>query len=409
MDTNIVVVEKAAINRAGALFVEAFGHSPALLVSDGAALGIGGFALIQSLEQQGIEVRQCSFATSENLGVHEFTIRRVRRALAEDASIAVVLGSGTLNDIAKRASYEADRPYMVVATAPSVDGYTTPGVRITNKDKQLNLACNGPTVVVGDTDILSAAPQQMISSGFGVCMSSYTAGADWIIADHLGLQAMRKDIWKMVQLPLRKVYASSKGVAHRSERAIGQLFEALAARGIAMQIVEGRYPARGAEHVLAQQWSSLNVEYGLKVAVATLSMSFLYEMLPRMDFSSLMQRPIENWHEREQVIKQSFPDEEVLQQAKERFLHSEGLMHRRQAILIALPHILRRCTVHLPPYRELRAAMAEVGCPTSYEELGLTKEEFVQTLREAQMVSSGYSLLDLLYEAGFLEEALAQF
>ena len=78
MDTKISVVEKGALARVGALFVEAFGHSPALVVSDGNTLGIGGFALIQSLEQKDIQVRQCCFAALPQVYADEHSIERVR-------------------------------------------------------------------------------------------------------------------------------------------------------------------------------------------------------------------------------------------------------------------------------------------------------------------------------------------
>ena len=77
MDTKIAVVEEGAIARVGSLFVEAFGHSPALLVSDGNTLGTGGFALIQSLGQQGIEVRQCCFDALPQVYADEHSIERV--------------------------------------------------------------------------------------------------------------------------------------------------------------------------------------------------------------------------------------------------------------------------------------------------------------------------------------------
>lgn len=421
MDTKISVVEQGAIYRAGALFVEAFGHTQALLVSDANTLGIGGFALIQSLEQQGIEVRQCCFAALPQVYADEFSIERVRLSLSQDASIAVVLGSGSLNDITKRASYEVDRPYMVVATAPSVDGYTSYGAAVSIKGFKQTLPCNAPTAVVADTSILCSSPMPMIASGFGDCMAKFTAGADWIIADELGLHPMRQDIWKMVQIPLRQVYAAHKDIANRDPRSVGLLFDALSASGFAMQVMHDSRPASGAEHLVSHLWEmehlqkdGLPVSHGFKVAVGTLAMSFLYERLVRMDFSSIMERPSESWEERRENIEKVFSFspiilEQVLPIAKVKFLEGDALKTRRKAILIALPKILRRCSVQLPPYGELRQAMKEVGCPISYADINTTKEDFFRAIRGAQMIRNRYTILDLLYEAGFLEEMLLAF
>ena len=421
MDTKISVVEKGAIARVGSVFVEAFGHSPALLVSDGNTLGIGGFALIQSLEQQGIHVRQCCFSALPQVYADEHSIERVRLSLSQDSSIAVVLGSGTLNDITKRASSEVDRPYMVVATAPSVDGYTSYGAAVSIKGFKQTLPCNAPTAVVADTNILCTSPMPMIGAGFGDCMAKFTAGSDWIVADQLGLHPMREDIWTMVQVPLRKVYAAHKEIAKRNHHAVGLLFDALSASGFAMQVMHDSRPASGAEHLISHIWEmehlekdGLPVSHGFKVAVGTLAISFLYEMLPRMDFSSIMEKPAESWEERQLSIEEAFSFapallEQIIPIAKSKFLFGDDLIQRRKAILRALPHILRRCSVQLPPFRELRQAMAEVSCPLSYTDINTTKENFLHAIRASQMIRNRYTLLDLLYEAGFLNEALKAF
>lgn len=421
MDTKISVVEKGAIARVGALFIEAFGHSPALVVSDGNTLGVGGFALIQSLEQRGIQVRQCCFAALPQVYADEHSIERVRLSLEQDASIAIALGSGTLNDITKRASYEMDRPYMVVATAPSVDGYTSFGAAVAIKGFKQTLPCNAPTAVVADTTILCSSPMPMIASGFGDCMAKFTAGADWIVADQVGLHPIREDVWTMVQTPLRGVYAAYKGVANRDPRSVGILFDALSASGFAMQVMHDSRPASGAEHLISHIWEmqhlekdGLPVSHGFKVAVGTLAMSYLYEMLFQMDFSSIMQRKAESWEERQESIERSFSFapallDQIIPIAKSKFISGDDLIARRKAIMIALPHILRRCSVYLPPFRELKQAMAEVGCPLTYTDINTTKESLLHAIRAAQMIRNRYTLLDLLYEAGYLDEALETF
>ena len=72
--------------------------------------------------------------------------------------IPVAVASGTLNDIVKRAAHECDRPYMAVATAASVDGYTSFGASITKDGFKQTLTCPAPRAVVADLDVLTAAP-----------------------------------------------------------------------------------------------------------------------------------------------------------------------------------------------------------------------------------------------------------
>ena len=53
-------------------------------------------------------------------------IERLRDVLQDQPNtIPIAVGSGTINDLVKRAAYEVERRYMVVATAASVDGYSS--------------------------------------------------------------------------------------------------------------------------------------------------------------------------------------------------------------------------------------------------------------------------------------------
>jgi hypothetical protein len=62
-------------------------------------------------------------------------VKALTQALSGHQAIPVAVGSGTINDIVKRASHESERPYMAVGTAASMDGYTSFGASIT-KDGQ---------------------------------------------------------------------------------------------------------------------------------------------------------------------------------------------------------------------------------------------------------------------------------
>lgn len=58
-----------------------------------------------------------------------------------DGVIACSIGSGTLNDITKRASDELGRRYMNVCTAASMDGYAAFGASITENGFKHTMSC----------------------------------------------------------------------------------------------------------------------------------------------------------------------------------------------------------------------------------------------------------------------------
>ncbi len=128
------------------------------------------------------------YADYEHVGV-------IRELIQGNGLIAVAVGSGTINDLVKLASYECGKSYMVVPTAPSVDGYTAIGAAITVDGFKRTLHCLPPEVMVADVNVLRDAPYDMIAAGYGDLAAKIPAGADWIIADRLGVERILPEAW----------------------------------------------------------------------------------------------------------------------------------------------------------------------------------------------------------------------
>ena len=113
---------------------------------------------------------------------------QLEAALRPHDAIPVAVGSGTVNDLTKLASHRTGRPYLCVATAASMDGYTAFGASITCQGNKHHFPCPAPAAVVADLDLLSAAPGSMNAWGYADLMAKVPAGADWMVADAVGAE-----------------------------------------------------------------------------------------------------------------------------------------------------------------------------------------------------------------------------
>jgi glycerol-1-phosphate dehydrogenase [NAD(P)+] len=48
--------------------------------------------------------------------------------------------------------------------------------------------------------------------------------------------------------------------------------------------------------------------------------------------------------------------------------------------------------------------LKQAGCPVTPEEIGLTRDRVIDTYFSAQMIRNRYTILDLAYETGLLED-----
>ena len=86
----------------------------------------------------------------------------------------------------------------------------------------------------------------MSASGYADLMAKVTAGADWIIADALGVEPIHQRAWATVQSKLRPLLADPAGVQAGKWEAIEQLTAGLLVSGLAMQQMESSRCASGA-------------------------------------------------------------------------------------------------------------------------------------------------------------------
>jgi glycerol-1-phosphate dehydrogenase [NAD(P)+] len=57
-------------------------------------------------------------------------------------------------------------------------------------------------------------------------------------------------------------------------------------------------------------------------------------------------------------------------------------------------------------YETLRSMLKNANCPVTPAEIGLSREQFLHGIKTAQLIRNRYTILDLLYEAGLLDEAM---
>src|SRR5262249_6366695 len=133
---------------------------------------------------------------------------RLRDALESVDAVPVAVGSGTINDLTKLAAHRLGRPYMAVATAASMDGYTAYGASITHRGAKQTFDCPAPRAVLADREVIARGPLGMNAWGYADLLAKNVAGADWIVADALGVEPIDPTSWEIVQGPLRTAVAA---------------------------------------------------------------------------------------------------------------------------------------------------------------------------------------------------------
>ena len=91
--------------------------------------------------------------------------------------------------------------------------------------------------------------------------------------------------------------------------------------------------------------------------------------------------------------------------AMKKYLTPEQTMERRQMIASHWDEIRKELKQQIIPSDELRSMLKKAHCPVTPEEIGLTREQYLHAVPTAQLIRIRYTVLDLLYECGLLDDA----
>ncbi len=214
---------------------------------------------------------------------NEDAIQKANAAISS-SSLIIGVGSGVIQDICKYVAHENRLPYIIVATAPSMDGYASSVCAMIFDGMKITTNGNVPKAIIADIDILKNAPIEMIRSGYGDVIGKLSALNDWELAHLLFDEALCPFIYDTVAQMIKKMILAADGLQAREEQSIMALTEALIGVGIMMHFAGCSRPASGSEHHLSHFFEVTGLQqntpyfpHGLDVAYSTVITAKLRE------------------------------------------------------------------------------------------------------------------------------------
>jgi len=341
-------------------FAAPFKGQPITMISDNHTFEAAGKKALQMMEEDGFDVNSHVFQTGDGILIpDESVVGRVLMEVRPGTALLVAVGSGTINDTVKYISSRTGIPYIIVCTAPSMDGYVADGAPLIKAGRKISFVATLPYGVVGDTDIMKEAPMHLIHAGYGDVLGKLTALADWYLAKEIAGDECSETCVTLVQRALKKVIDHAEGIAKRDDEAILYLIEALTLTGVAMALAGISRPASGAEHMLSHYWEMDFIArkkfpelHGIKVGIATPIIAEVFELM-----------------------EEDIPD----------------------------------CAMELAPSREEVENLLKIaGAPVLPTDVGIDRDLFYKSMLEAYTVRNRYSVLELAVQKGRIEEIAKQ-
>jgi len=335
--------------------------------------------------------------------------------------LIIGIGSGVINDIGKILSNITGKKYIIVCTAPSMDGYAsgTSSMDMDGLKTSLNSRC--ADVIIGDIDILKRAPEHMLRAGLGDMLAKYISIAEWRIANVITGEYYCEQVAQLIRTALKKCVDNAEGLMRREDEAIKSVFEGLVIGGIAMAYAGVSRPASGVEHYFSHVWDMRGLEFGTNVdlhgiqcAMGTLKAAQLYEILATMKPDTEKAKvyvekfDYKQWCEELCKFLGTGAKTMIAQEKREQKYDSSTHPARLERIIQNWDTILKIIREEIPAVKELRKILDTIGISSDLNTIGVNRENAKMTFRTTKDIRDKYVLSRLAWDLGVLDELAEQ-
>ncbi len=414
-ETAALAIDPGVRHDAARVFAAHF-RGPAILVADARTFEAAGADVLESFRRAGYACRKPFLFGPEVYAEHGF-VERLQEAVGAVSGTPVAVGSGAINDLTKLAAHRLGRPYMVVATAASMDGYTAYGASITYRGSKQTFPCPAPKVVLADLEVIGRAPVEMNAAGYADLLAKGVAGVDWALADAMDVEPIDRKAWDTVQTFLPSWVSAPGEIARAEPGRLRRLVVGLMMTGFAMQASRSSRCASGAEHQFSHLWDMqrqvhdpADPSHGFQVGIGTLASLELYEVLLRRDLAQIdIDATVAAWPSLEQAearIQALFGAgslaEKALEETRAKHPGADAVRNQLERLREGWPALRESLTHHLLPFRNARAMLREAGCPTEPEQIGITRDRLRASYEMAYYIRRRYTALDFAMRLGML-------
>lgn len=390
------------------------------LIYDENTYAVAGKAVCELLKGSGITFKDCLF-TRTHLEPNERAVGEAIMKLDTEADAVIGVGSGVINDISKIVANVSNKPYVIVATAPSMDGYASATSSMCLCGLKVSVPSKCADVILGDTDILREAPKKMMLAGLGDMLAKYIAICDWRISTLINGEPFDDHIAALVRESLKKCVNNADALLSRDACASEAVFDGLALCGVAMKLAGCSRPASGVEHYISHIWDMRGEEFGtptdfhgIQCALGTYISASVYEKLLHITpdrEKALAYTEKFNYGEWADALKELLghgADAMIELERKEGKYDKARHARTLESIIEHWEDILTVIREEIPPLSELEALYDKVGLPKSMKEIGLDEQLLPMSFKASKDIRDKYVLSRLCHDLGITDEILSK-
>lgn len=381
-------IASGLVNKVGEILKENNFPKKLLLVADKNTLKAAD-GIVESLKGFSIE-----YKVYDNIRVAEMKHVEELEEMVKGKDIAILsVGTGSVNDPCRLAAARQNKLLCIFATAPSMDGFASYNAPIVANGFKFSYDAKSPEVIIGDTKILSCAPNELKSAGFGDMIAKYVGLVDWQISTLLTGEYYCERIASLTREAVDELMKIADRVTDNDEYTSGKIFEALLKTGIGMSFAQNSRPASGCEHIISHLLECVELRAGIvpnlhgdDVGVCTLEMLKYYNTLAERKEIDTCKECVD-WDDVYSFYGTMADDVRKLN-SPENIIDGVDPVKLKKlwGKIVKIIH-------GVPSYKECREAMEKAGCKLTVSDIGKSEKLFCDCVKYSPYMRKRLTLL----------------
>jgi len=329
------------------------------------------------------------------------------------ATSVIAVGSGSVNDLCKHATFQLGLRYSVFGTAASMNGYTSKTASMAlESGLKVSLASHAPAGFFVDLKVSAEAPPYLAAAGFGDCLCRSVAQIDWWMSHRLFDTPYFEEPY-LIEIPDEKELNSRAHLLPAGDiTAIGYLHRVLTLCGLGMAFTNSSHHGSMGEHQVSHYIDCFagkqhpGTLHGQQVGVASITMARIQQ-----HFLSSKKPPViePTRIDPDGMARRMGPEiaEQCLVEYQKKALDVEGAAIASAKLAEIWPELRRECLEMSIPAEELRIVLEASGGPTTASTLGVPVDFYREAVCHAHEMRNRFSFVDIASNAGILKDMAA--
>jgi glycerol-1-phosphate dehydrogenase [NAD(P)+] len=328
----------------------------------------------------------------------------------KDAEAVIAVGSGTINDLCKYATYKDGRDYCVFGTAPSMNGYTSTTASITLENgMKTTLPAHAAKGVFLDLNVNAQAPQYLIAAGLGDSICRPTAQVDWYFS-HLMLSTKYSNApYVLQQADEQALFERSDKLGQGDIDAVGYLHRVMTLCGFGISVTGMSHPGSMGEHQISHWIDNFagvqhpGTVHGTQVGVASLTMAKLQEKILSSELPPRVKATVID----EKAIRARYPASAVegcLKAIHAKALDENQASQFNEKLAEIWPEQRLKMQSMAMSSVTLATHLQAAGGGITANEIGLPRDLYRKAVRYSLELRDRYSMLDLAADMDILDD-----